>query len=101
MTRLMREMSKDPEAVFELEADLPSGNRMIGTVGPTIGDRMQAAITFRTSPASEQDITLAQRVLELAIGSVAEVAVVSNSPAEREEGLKVIRKFGYPESSVE
>ena len=93
MTKLMREILKDPDAVFQFEADLPSGNRMIGTCGPLIGDRLHSAITFSVSPASEQDVALAQRVFSLAIGKIPEIAKVSNSPEEREENLKTIRKF--------
>ena len=93
MTKLMSEILKDPDAVFQFEADLPSGNRMIGTCGPLIGDRLHAAITFSRSPASEQDVALAQRVFNLAIGKLPEIAQVSNSPEQREEALKTMRKF--------
>lgn len=93
MTRLMFEILKDPDAVFELDADLPTGNRMMGTVGPLIGDRLVSSITFVKSPASEEDITIARRVLDTALGQPSVFALVSNSEAERSANLAELRKF--------
>ena len=62
MTRLMQEVLADPGATFEVNADLPSGNRMMGTVGPVIGGNLQSAITFSISPASEADVATALHV---------------------------------------
>ena len=93
MTRLMQELLKDPKAVFEVNADLPSGNRMLGTVGPIIGDRLHSAITFTISPASEDDVAIAKQCLDQALGMTSEVALVSNTNGEREKNLAVMRKF--------
>jgi len=38
MTKLMEQLFGDPGSVFEVKANLPSGNRMVATVGPAIGD---------------------------------------------------------------
>lgn len=89
----MREILKDPEAVFELAADLPSGNRMMGTVGPMIGNKLSSAITFSRSPPSAEDIAVAHHVVNEALGKKSKIAMVSNSPEERAKSIAALRKF--------
>ena len=93
MTKLMREILKDPNAVFEIEADLPSGNRMIGTIGPVFDGKMSSSIQFRDDPPIESDLELAVAVLNKALGVDAIYANVSESTEGRREQLAIMRKF--------
>lgn len=91
-TRLMRELEKDPDAVFDVSADLPSGNRMRGTVGPLIGDRCCCSIMF-TGEASEEDIALATICMNKVMGKPAAMTHVARGQDALEEGATVARKF--------
>jgi hypothetical protein len=93
MTKLMTDILNDPSAIFEVSADLPSGNRMVGTVGPMIGDKLQSAITFTQSPASEEDIAIARCVIDQALGQESAIVLVSQTPAERVAAFAAMRKF--------
>ena len=92
-TRLMKAILEDPGAQFDLEADLPSGNRMKGTIGPVVGDKLTTSLTFSICPASEEDVTIAINLVNQALGQKAAVALVSNSPEERQAALQKMRGF--------
>ena len=93
MTRLMQEILADQNATFEIEADLPTGNRMVGTVGPIIGSKLCSQVTFTKNPASEEDIKIAREVLQRAIGATEEVFRISNTREEHNQAAKAIRRF--------
>jgi hypothetical protein len=92
VSRLLEEILKDPDAVFELAADLPSGNRMMGTVGPKIGNKLCASITFRDCPASDEDVRIAKEVLNQQLGEPA-FAILSTGQKEHNDALMVARRF--------
>ncbi len=93
MTKLMQEILKDPAAVFEIGAKLPSGNEMSGTVGPMIGGKIHCSIHFSVNPASPQDVEYATQAMNVVLGQDHAMAIVSNSEKERGEALKKVRQF--------
>ena len=93
MTQLMRELLKDPTAVFEISADFPSGNGIDGTIGPIAHGKLAAQVIFRQNPPSEADIALARDCMDSAIGKTSAVAIVSDSSEEHEESAKICRRF--------
>ena len=90
MTRLMQELLADPGCSFEVDADLPSGNRMFGTVGPLIGGRVSASLIFETNPPTPEDIEIAKRGLAQAVGTTEVFADVST---DHEASMAKMRKF--------
>jgi hypothetical protein len=93
MTKLMQAIAENPEAVFEIEANLPSGNRMSGTAGPMIGAKICVHMNFAKSPASADDIAIARRVLDQLFESEAAFIAVSNTADEHSQAVKEMRAF--------
>ncbi len=93
MTKLMQEMIKDPGATFEIEADLPSGNRMVGTVGPILNGRMCAHIGFSRGEPTPEDIQFATEVMNVAVGEPPALKRVTKGKAEYEAAQQDVRRF--------
>ena len=93
MTRLMRELLKDPTAVFEISADFPSGNGIDGTIGPIVRGKLAAQVIFRRNPPSDDDIALARKCMESAVGKTSAIALVSDSSDGKAEAIKICRRF--------
>ena len=93
MSRLLDEIAKDPSAVFEVEAELPSGNMMFGTVGPLVGKALCCRIMFRKDPASDEDIAAAKSALDQALGRAADFFNVSKTPEEHRAANAAARRF--------
>ena len=93
MTKLLQSMLDDPDAVFEITADLPSGNRMTGTVGPMIGANLVVSVTFSKFPVSDEDVRIARYALDQALGKEPVVVAVSNSAEEHVQAIKKARLF--------
>ena len=91
MSRLLDEILKDPDAVFEIDADLPSGNHMYGTVGPMIGANLAASIRFRNEPVAE-DVQIARDVIHNQLGKP-ELEICSHSPDEHMKAARKLREF--------
>lgn len=90
MSRLMDELRKDPNAVFEVNADLPSGNRMLGTVGPLLNGRLCASVHFSQIPPSTEDVSLAKAIMVQQIGSEPEQIASVNDSAD---ASAIVRNF--------
>lgn len=60
---------EDPGAKFNIEYDLPTGNRVRGTIGPMVGNRITCNIWFSQDP-SDAEVETAQRSLNEALGSM-------------------------------
>ncbi len=93
MSRLLDEICKDPVAVFEFEAELPSGNAMSGTVGPMIGNKLCTSIKFRANPASDEDVSVALECFNKLLGKTPEFAIFSDTPEGHSNSQMVVRKF--------
>jgi hypothetical protein len=65
----MAALREDPSSSYTVEADLPTGNMLIATVGPMIGIRCCASVSFRDQPPSERDKELALEILTKVMGS--------------------------------
>lgn len=84
MSRLMDEIREDPNAVFGIEADLPSGNRLIGAIGPMVGDRLSCELTF-ASPPSEEDMAYARATANQLIGHPPQFVIASTTKADHDK----------------
>jgi len=93
MTKLMREIAKDPDATWQVEIDLPSGNMAIGTIGPLINGRLCASVTFRQQDASEADVKFAHEALNFVIGKPEAFVNVSRTAEERKKSITEVKKF--------
>ena len=89
-TEALREaFLNDPNLVAEVWADLPSGNAMLATVGPMIGDKVPSGIRFKDDPPSEEDVRLAKEALEKLMYKLfggdgfSFIAIETNTPEER------------------
>lgn len=87
----MDELRKDPSATFEVGADLPSGNRMIGTVGLLINGKICASLRFEKDPPSQQDIDHATQAMNGVMGVSGQTAVVHG---EAEAAAKMREMLG-------
>jgi len=84
---------KDPSAKFEVSAELPSGNRFFGTVGPIVNGRVAAQIAFAISPPSDEDMRVAKEAMNFAMGSPPAMTLVSGSEKEHIAAQEAVRKF--------
>lgn len=89
----MDEIRKDPQATFEIEAALPSGNKIHGTVGPVINGRLLAHIEFAKNPASEDDVKVARALMDKMMDRPASVVLQSDTSAEYAVNLQKARGF--------
>ena len=74
MNNLMQIINSDHNQVFTLDIKLPSGNRLIGTIGPMIGDVLQSNLAFETNPATEDDIAQCRLAMDAMMGKLSEGA---------------------------
>ncbi len=91
MSKLLDAIRRDPDAVFEIEATLPSGNVMLATMGPMINGKLSGAIKFSLGAASDVDVAHARRIVDELMGQSAEFARVSHSQQEREANAAALR----------
>jgi hypothetical protein len=91
--RLRDELLKDPDAVFQIEADLPSGNQLRGTVGPIINNRVMVRLTFTTQPPSEDDLAWGRRVMDSLMGGPPTFAATISTSTERAAAITEMQKF--------
>ena len=80
-------------AVFEIDADLPSGNHMYGTVGPMIGANLAASIRLKIDPPSAEDERIARAVMDNQMGKPSDLFIRSREPAEHREAFRKVREF--------
>lgn len=92
MSKLMDELRDDPNAVFEISADLPSGNTLIGLIGPMVGIRLTAEFSF-TGPATEEDMEWARKTAEQIIGIKPDFIMDSRNKAEHDNALAKAHQF--------
>ena len=92
MSRLLDALRKDPGASFQLECELPSGNIMRGVIGPMMGAKVAANISFDSEP-SDGDISLAREILDHQMGTTPHIAMRSNTPEERNAAEAAMRRF--------
>ena len=92
MTKLMRELLADPDATFEIEADLPSGNTLYGTVGPIIGSKMQSQVGFANT-ATDEDVKMARMILDRMVGMPPAKVIETHSTQELTEARRDMRRF--------
>lgn len=90
MSRLLDAIREDPDAVFAFEADLPSGNRMSGTIGPVVNGKILSHVTFRDNPPSAEDIRITKETLNRAMGLAPVFTGITDS---REEASAIVRRF--------
>lgn len=89
MSKLLDAIREDPTAVFSVEVDLPSGNRMDAKVGPMVNGRLVVNIGFDKQPPTDADIHLAERVMSQLMGSEPDYMDV-HTGAEEHARAKVI-----------
>ncbi len=93
MSKLLDAIRRDPDAVFEIEATLPSGNVMLATMGPMINGSLCVIATFSVDPASDSDMAHAKQMMDELMGQPAEFTRVSNSRREFDAAAAALRGF--------
>ncbi len=93
MSKLLDAIRRDPDAVFEIEATLLSGNMMRGTVGPMINGCVCWVCRFSINPPSDADIAHARLMTDELMGCPAEFERVSYTQQEYEAAAAALRGF--------
>lgn len=92
MSRLMDEIEKDPHATFEIEMDLPSGNRIRGMVGPMVGNRLCCNLGFRQVP-TDDEMKMTKGIMNELIGSSPQFSLEAKTDTEADSNLARAEKF--------
>lgn len=91
MSRLLDEIMKDPSATFEIEIDMPSGNTILGTVGPMVGARLACNLGFRDDP-TDAEMKMALGIMTELVGTP-EFSLTARTADQAEANLEHAEKF--------
>lgn len=93
VSRLLDELRRDPDAVFEVRATLPSGNQMMAAVGPVIGENFCVHVEFALNPPSEADIDTAKQAINLLLGMTPQYSATAHTREQKIAALRERRRF--------